>query len=849
MNCTAINSGDWNSPSVWQGGNVPGTNDTITINTGITVSIDSSKMGYNGFGNLVQLGAAGTSGSLTINGTINVNVISIAGGSPQKTGICLYNDSQVVINTGGVLNIIATGLDNGATYNANGMSCSQNGKITNNGSVTISAHNNTGGIGFGIYLSDDNTQFINNANVFISQTDFEKDGRGHCYGFYINTGSLINTGTITSDNTANGIFRIDSSGIVQNNGKIVNSGRINNGGVINNQGTITSVLPNANYQGNNINNQSNGIISLSGLINSQTNLQSIVPLANNSTVFINAGDTLTNNSTFTITSGYTLVCKGILVNNSSIANAGTVVWDLGATFTPSNAYNSMYLIQGGTLQLQGTLASNATLDLSQLCYNIKSVSVLSNLSINSGSTLNLASLILTIPSSISLTILSGGILETTQPITNNGTLTINGNLLWNCSPQVASPFSGVNPAGTGSVALTGTISSNFSFSNINWSKFSIMSGETLTITQSGFNFSTTDEFIISSNATLELCTRVNILSILTNLGTVNLNGADLRVTSASNFDNDNGIITASRNSIFVWDVAGTFSLSNPVTGLYQFYIHGNNSSQDIQLNGYADINTQFIIGNPENSPEVVYLENLVINQGYKLNINSSLNLSSEFINDDGILRINTSNSYSFSGVENSGSIWIFNNTVLGNIDNDLLNFFPLLTGCTDFQVDNNDHLYIGNDTISGVNLTINGNVTVVMGKTLNIGNPATGKSTVKVAGSLDNTRATITVTNTQGVGLHFVGKDPAFNTGTLDLSTGVNATLNGSAAALYLERTLLKNNSISGTGTITNKPGNNSTIYCNQGTICGGTFSPNIAPVGSAITGQSATYVNNCGDN
>lgn len=847
MNCTAINSGDWNSSNVWQGGNIPGTNDTITIDTGVTVNIDNSKMPYQQFGNLVQLGALGTSGSLTVNGTLNIKLVAVAGPT-TCTGIAIYNNSQVIVTTSGSINISATGYDFGATVNAYGMSCSQNGTIINNGSITIAAHNVTGGIGYGIYLGDDNTRFVNNLNatVTINNTDFEKDGRGHCYGFYISQGNLQNNGTISSSNSSKGVIKTDSTGTVTNTGKIINSGAISNNGSIINQGIFSNVLPFANYKGNNINNQQNGTISILGQISTQINLQNIVPVSNNTIIYIHSTDTLTVNAQFTITSGYTLVCKGTIVNNNAITNAGTVVWHLGATYTPMLS-NSQYLIQGGTFLIQGT-AADITTDLSQIVNQPKLFSMSDNVNIMMATKLCLGNLALTIPSNFTFNIMEGATIETSQTVTNNGVLQIDGLFIFECSSQAVLPFKG-SPIGQGSVALKGSISSGFDFSSIKWSNFFIKEGDNLTITQSGFNFTTSEQFEIQSGATLTIYSRVNIQSTVNNSGTIILLGADLRVTSTGSLVCNNGEINASNNSILVWNVAGNLNLQKPIIGLYEFYIHGNNSSQALSLITFADINTQFIISNPDNKAEVVYLQSLDINEGYRLNINSSLNLSQKLFNDDGILRINTLNSYKFSSVVNSGTICIFNTGTTVDIDNDLSSFFPIFTGCTDFQVSNNDHLYIGNDSISGVNLTINGNVTVVMGKTLNIGNPATGKSTVKVEGSLDNTKATIAVKNTQGVGLHFVGKNPAFNTGILDLSTGVNATLNGSAAALYLERTLLKNNTFSEAGTITNKTGNDSTIYCNQGTICGGTFSPNTKPIGSAFTGQSATYVSNCGDN
>ncbi len=847
MNCTAINSGDWNSSNVWQDGNIPGTNDDITINTGVTVNIDNSKMPYQQFGNLVQLGAQGTSGSLTVNGVLNIKVVAVAGPSACN-GISIYSNSKVIVNSGGAINISATGYDFGATVNAYGMSCSQKGSITNNGSITIAAHNVTGGIGIGIYLNDDATQFVNSVdgNVTINETSFEKDGRGHCYGFYISDGTLNNAGTIQSNNTSSGVIKTDSTGKVNNTGTIINCGTINNGGTFNNQGTISNVLPSASYKGNNINNQPDGIISLSGVINSPTTLESIVPLSNSASIRVRSNDILTVNTTFTISEGYTLVCLGSLVNNGAITNAGTFIFDLGATYTPKVA-NGSYLIQGGAFMIQGTSTVGYTLDLNQIINQPNSFTLSNNVFILMSSGLNFGNLALTIPSNLSFTISEGAQLETTQAIVNNGYFEMDGFLVWNYNNQVTSPFTGNTPMGSGYIALQGNISSGFSFSNINWSQFIILANNSLTITQSEFNFSTANDFAIQENASLYLFGRVNVLTSITNGGTIYLKTADIRITSTGNLDSSNGEIIGSGNSIFVLDVAGTYSISKPITGLYQFYIQGNNNSYTCALNNLSDINTQFIIGNPENTPEVVCINSLTIVEGYKLNINTSLNLSHNFSNVNGILRINTLNSYKFSSVVNSGTICIFNTGTIGDIDNDLSNFFPIFTGCTDFQVSNNDHLYIGSDSISGVNLTINGTVTIIPGKTLSIGNPAPGKSTFKILGSFDNTNATVIINNTQGIALHFDGMNPGYNTGELDLSNGPSATINGTVAGLYLERTLLKNYTQTETGTIINNKDMTS-IYCNQGTICGGKFDPNITPFGSAFKGQSATYVANCGD-
>jgi hypothetical protein len=839
MNCTAINSGDWNNPSVWQGSIVPGPNDDITINTGVLVTIDSSKMSYNGFGNLVQLGSLNNSSVMTVNGTLKVNVISNAGGAPQKTGICLYNDSKVIINSGGAINISATGYDNGATYNARGMSCSQNAKITNNGNIGISAHNLGGGIGFGIYLDDDGTQLNNYANISISQTDFEKDGRGHCYGLYISSGLLENSGTITSNATAKGFIKTDAGGTVRSTGSILNSGTVKNMGTINNLGVFTSCLPYANYQGNPISNSTNGQINIKGQLNSTTNLQNLVPVTPLSPVSIEFGDTLINNATFTIADGYSLLCKGTIKNNGSIVNNGTVIWDLGATFTPLNQQSLSYLIQGGTIQLQGSLS--ADLALNTVFYQSTLITLFDNIEINSGATLNLGNFGLTIPSTKNLSIVEGGIVEITQPIINNGILTINGNLKWHCSSQVSSPFSGTNPTGNGYVALLGSISESFDFQSISWPNFIIIEGDSLAISQPDFKFDASNLWIYG---TLNLSSTAYIQTNVNNYGTINLcyNG-DLRITSSGTLNNNMAEITGDPvYSRFVWDVAGQYVTFRPITGLTEFYLHGSSSSIDFpQLQNLSDSNTQFFIGDPAGTDETVQLQNLNISEGYKLNIITNLKIIGEFASDDAILRIDTSKSYTFGSLQISGIIGLFNSNPKNVGDNELKNLFPIFTNCTAFVVNSNDHLVIANDEIFGVNLTINGNVTVIQGKTLTIGNPAVGSPTLKVLGFVDNTGATLLVNNTQGVGLHFSGLNPAYNSGTINLSQGVAASIDQSRAAMYLERTLLNNSS----GTITNSA-NGTPIDCNQGTICGGTFTPNLTPIGSPISGQTGTYVTNC---
>jgi Ca2+-binding RTX toxin-like protein len=187
---TAVNTGNWNDPNVWEGGIVPGDADDKEILSGVTVTITSS---INNSGAII-----GNYGILENSATIT----NLDGG---------INNYGTLNNSGTISNDITT-INNYGTINNSGTITNANSDIINNASGII---NNSGAI-------SNNGNLINNEGGVINNTSSE---------------------TITNDFRIFNLGEINNSGAIDNtsSGSIANDGVINNqcNGEINNLGSIT----------------------------------------------------------------------------------------------------------------------------------------------------------------------------------------------------------------------------------------------------------------------------------------------------------------------------------------------------------------------------------------------------------------------------------------------------------------------------------------------------------------------------------------------------------------------------------------------------------------------------------
>ncbi|MBI5767291.1 MAG: hypothetical protein HZA93_05810 [Verrucomicrobia bacterium] len=189
---TAAQNGNWATPTTWgTAGTYPASTDTIIIPAGITVTVDQlTSCGYPGL-IFVQLYSTG---NLTINGTLILNLVSSSAFVGPPTGIAVggngaaqYRGGSITVGVGGQLQISATGYPN---YNAHGVIVQDGGSLVNNGTITIQCSAQPGpptGLAFGIRLEFDGT-IDNFGTISTNKVDANSgDGHGTCVGVDLST--------------------------------------------------------------------------------------------------------------------------------------------------------------------------------------------------------------------------------------------------------------------------------------------------------------------------------------------------------------------------------------------------------------------------------------------------------------------------------------------------------------------------------------------------------------------------------------------------------------------------------------------------------------------------------------
>ncbi len=854
-NFTAVANGAWNNPSTW-GGSVPGTDDTILIPANITVDVDSSTMGPNGFGVFVQLGSQSGNGVLTVVGVLNVNVAASVMSGQDLLGIAVYMNSTLTVSVGGEINVSASGNVGSGTFNVFGIYASQSGAIVNNGTINLNCHNVNGGLGYGIHLDDSGTTLTNGGTINIVSSDPAKDGRGHCYGIRVRPGTVQNNGQITSTSQAAGTIKLEG-GTLDNAGSFANSGLINNGGTINNTGALTQVFPSAGFQGNAIG--GSGTVAISGTVTAPLSLDSVMPGISNYLLLANTS--LTLNAPFTIPDGLSLDCKGALTNNSTFTNNGLIVWRLDtATFFRADPYGSQNDVKGsGRLGVDGILPSGAELDLNKLSQNITVLSrsiVISpgaTLMVQRGDTMN-------IPSSYSVTVqgasatLPAGMLFVGGTIANGGTISNQGVIKYNLSQTGSTNWPVITTAltGNGAIALTGNAPSTLDLSAFPATNFLIMSGDQLDVWQgSTMTLPVGGTLTINGGATngiLNLIGTFNMNGSLTNSGTFQLGGTLISCGSIAN----NGSLECSSAYGYIVHCFPDASYSGTAP----------NGIVAVRLRGTTDSNVSLnLLGYGNSMP-------FRVASGDTLTVNGTLTVPGNYIlqsvGTDSMPSTTSATTFTNSGtyVYNfdyaslSCTTYSGNGTVCLNGYVTADKSFASVTGpfgsSQNFTVQHGDLLGFCADTNmpEGITLSCSGTFQVSSSSvtvTLNTP-PDAGADNVSATlslqsnGTLEN-NGTIALRNIQRVGLWFhnmsIGLNPnnPTNNGTLDASTAA-ALSNNLNCSILIENTKLVNTS----GTVLSGIG---AIFCNQGSICGGTLTGS-NPTGSPLPPSTATYCPSC---
>ena len=494
-------------------------------------------------GDLNQLGGALTiSNDLAVGGTFN-NDSNIGTVTPNLTVGALDNSGTMVVqgnltSTGGVLantgsgNLTLAGTTTGNVTSGAGATLVLTGNLTGNltTSGTTSLENQiTGGL-----------------TILGGQTDLT--GNLAVGGAVNNSGALV----LDLGETLTAAGNVANGGTLTNAGTVV--GNVTNTGGLTSTGTINGTVTNdgtANLEGavtGGVSNSTGSTLTATGNLTTNT-------LANSGTMTVAAGTT-TNVTTSPVTNAGTLTVNGTL--GADVTNSGTLV----------NTGNVGSVTNTGTLTSAGTIGGNVT---NNGTANLAGT-VVGGMTNTNGSTLT-ATGDLTANSLANdgmMTVAAGTTTNiTTSPVTNAGTLTVNGTLgadVNNLGSVVLN--NGLNGSLTsiGNAVIGGTITGNFDYLggpltlggnvtvNGNFTSsadFGIMSGQTITANTFTNNTDTTLSLagtLVATNAQnngiIDASSGANITTAITNNGLINTSG---NLTFGANLVN-NGTIDMGGNA-------------------------------------------------------------------------------------------------------------------------------------------------------------------------------------------------------------------------------------------------------------------------------------------------------------
>ena len=645
---TAVSSGNWNDTTTWGSDSIPGSSDTVTIPSEITVTIPAEYHAIVG-----SAGAVSNSGTLVNSGTIdNHGIISGTGvftsaltriannGTitdpvtiPNTTISTSYTLSfPVIVPSGVVLAIdssqtLTINSSQTLTINSGGNLTIHYAYIANNGRIANNGYINNESTGLGISGITNNGTMTNNGTI--NNNAYITNNAG---GTISNSGHIYNnlkfdtplSGTIA--NNAGGTITNNSGGAIANNFRITNDGTITNNGTITNDGEIKNNGTIANNGG--ITNNSPGIISGHGTITSAitsiTNTGTIIghvtipttTISSNYTlsfnVIVQSGITLAVNSsqTLTIPSGKTLEINssGTISNSGTITNDG--VFGLHPRGTGSNSgtiSTAGFFDNGGILSNTGTITNN-----------------------------------------------EGGILSNSGTISNLNTITNNGTMLNICSGTIAgNPVAG-NPVKTACI-FTAAQSGDWNAGST-WIGGIVPGSLDDKIIPSGINVTVTSQ--VTNNGTI---TNSGTYDIANN-GTIANNGAITNNLGGQIINQAGGIIINLGIITNIGTILGTGTFTSALTSLTN-----TGTITDPVTIPNTVLSSSYAMNYPLIVPSGVTLE---VNSGQTLTISAGVILSnSGTIGNGGLISNNAG-----GNLTNNSSGYIHNNsggtiTNSGTIDN------------------------------------------------------------------------------------------------------------------------------------------------------------------------------------
>ena len=666
--------------------------------------------------NIQNNAATEISGTITNNGTINLQGSGNTTGLYVNTGTAVLNGTgTVVMGTGGG-NLIygpgSTGLTidqnisgvgnigngdltliNNATINANisptvsiaplyiqpsggGLTNTGTLEATNGGNLTLygGAINNTGGTiqAVGSDSSSNPSTVVLTNNVGITG------------------GTLTTTGAgvieVASGETANITTLTISTGSVLN---VINNGEINTNGTITNNGTIT------------LEGAGNTTYLYAPTSTTLTGTGSVVLTSGNGSytgvVETAGGQTLTNNETI---SGAGTIQDGTIVNNATInANVSGETLTL-QNFAAATNTKTLEATNGGTLAFNGSTWTNtggtiaATNGSAVELYDTTSITGgtltttgTGQIYVTSGYQADLTSL--TISTGSALNVQNNGELNTSGTITNNGTLTLQGN---GNSTYLYAPTS-TTLTGTGSVVLT---SNNGIYSGI----VDTAGGQTLT-----------NDETITGAGTIE---NGNIV----NNGTINssVSGAGLTLLGFSSATNSKTLEASNGGTLAfdgtTWTQTGVGTITAQTGSAVELYNNATISGGTLTTVGTGQIYTT--------SGYVSYLSNLTNDGTFNVENNAQTELTGTITNNGSFnltgngnatyLLINGAVTLKGNGVISLGGT-SYTNSIYGEGTNPILTSFNTIEGAGNLGSSNmgftNDGTIDAN--IAGQSIAINVN--------------------------------------------------------------------------------------------------------------------------------------------
>jgi uncharacterized repeat protein (TIGR01451 family) len=893
---TSAISGPWSSPGTWSPTGLPGAGDDVTIQSGHTVTLDSSR----------------TINNVTVNGTLALSTSTLsATNAPSITG-------TINGTSPGALNVSGSATWSAGTFTGSAsLNLAPTGTLTIGGASTKTITtlfqlviggtvNWTGGT---ILVNDSSLLNIQSGATFNAQSD-NAITNNFGNGTITNAGTFRKTGgagttTVTSGVPFTTSGRVElTSGAIDIEKHILTAGAVLGNGFTIVSGTTTiaglaTVDTGAavTFSGGTLNGSSN--LTVNGSLNWTGGTMSGI----GGSVTIPAGKTLaiSGGTTKTLTAGFQLLVAGtaswsggtILVNDSSVLNIQTggvfdsqsdnaITNNFGngsitntGTFKKSLGAGATAVTSGVPFSSSGRLeASSGSLDIQKLTLNTGAI-LGNGFTIVSGTT--------TIAGASQI---EAGAAATFSGGTLNGTanLTVNGSLLWTGGTMSGNGASVTVPAGktmTIGGGATKTITSSFLLlvaGTANWTGGTILVNDaSLVNIQTGGTFDAQSDNSITNNFGNGSITNAGTFKKSAGVGTTTVTSG-VPVASSGRMELLSGTFDIQKLTLNTGAVLGDFSIKSGITtiagastqeaGKTLAFSGGTiNGSANLTVNGSLNWTGGTMSGLgasitlPAGTTSTIGgAATKTVTSSFQLIVGGTLNWSDGtiLVNDQSLLSIQSgavfdaqgddpiTNNFGSGSISNAGTFKKtggFTTTVTSGVPFNNTGRIEQISGTFDIETLN---LNAGS-TLAGLNISsgttsIGGAAVLEAGKTLTLsGGTLAGSSTLTVNGTLEFTGGAMsggaTINVPAGGALNFS------SAATKTLSNSFDVNINGGEAN-WLGGQILVNNlssfdvltggtfDIQTDSTITNNFGNGT--ISNSGTIVK-TAGPGTAAVTSGV--------------